>query len=204
MKRLSYMLVLALIALVPGLHCALQSEAVQPRWEKLGRSGNHLPDSDGPWHCVLDRTSRLVWENKSDLEGPRYASSTYTWFDRMSGVGTASGGSCLSTDRTNIQCDTDWLIQIANEQRWCGKSDWRLPTKVELLQLVHPTGFEGDPQIAYGYFQHTARAAYWTSDVVRRDGQLLAELVHFQNGEVLSLPFHTAARVRLVSGRSKP
>jgi hypothetical protein len=47
-------------------------------------------------------------------------------------AGTQNGGKCLGTS-----CDTDALVQATNSDSLCGSTNWRLPTKEELMGLLY-------------------------------------------------------------------
>ena len=193
---------LRLVCLLTSIASAASHAQPSPadRWHKVDAMGRRLPVSEGPWTCVQDTRSGLMWENKSDNEGQRHAAATHSWYDPIRGVGAPRAGSCLNAEGTNTLCDTHMHVQTARQQRWCGRADWRLPTTAELQTLLHATGYAGDPMIATGYFPHTGRAAYWTADLVNAGGTHLVRLVHFLDGKVITLPPGSAARLRLVSG----
>lgn len=179
-----------------------QSDDIAPpdRWVKVGGKGQSLPAEAGPWTCVQDRSTRLLWENKTDNEGARYEDSTYSWFDARTTLGVPDRGSCMKADRSVFACDSADLVEMANRDRWCGVDGWRLPSDVELQSLLFDTGFEGSPRIAYGYFPNTGRHAYWTSSVrTGPSGELEVAELHFGTGETNWLPARRAARVRLVT-----
>jgi hypothetical protein len=170
------------------------------RWQKIDANGKPLPVHEGPWSCVLDRDTGLLWENKSDNEGLHYATATFSWFDAASGAGRAASGSCYNEDGEMYGCDTQAYARLASSERWCGRNDWRLPAAAELQSLLFDTGYAGAPRIATGFFPHTGRFPYWSAD--RRDDGATqqAVLVDFANGDVFALPLDRVARVRLVSG----
>ncbi len=116
---------------------------------KLDRGGFELVNQNGsyflgPWACVVDEVTGLVWEVKSlninnpvednDLHSDRW---TYTWYN-SSGVGdggdagTENGGSCIDS----VNCDTEKYVAAVNAANYCGFSDWRLPTLDELYSIV--------------------------------------------------------------------
>lgn len=90
------------------------------------------------WACTYDNVTGLMWEVKiNDAMHLRHNAWTYTWYDSNSAtnggsVGTASGGNCKTVGR----CDTEKFVQDVNTAGMCGHSDWRMPTKKELISIV--------------------------------------------------------------------
>jgi hypothetical protein len=174
--------------------------APQERWMKVSGKGKVLPVEGGPWTCVQDLKTGLMWENLTDNEGARYEDSTYSWYDAGTKQGTPDNGSCMKADRSIHACDTADLVEIANRDKWCGVTGWRVPADTELKSLLFDTGFEGNARIAYGYFPNTGRHAFWTSSVrTNAQGELEVAGVHFGSGETSWLPPRRALRVRLVT-----
>jgi hypothetical protein len=183
---------------------AAATSAQTLRWQKIDAAGRELPAQEGPWACVLDRESGLLWENKSDNEGVHFNAATYNRHEPARKLGSAAAGSCVAADMSVYGCDSHAFVQQARKERWCGRDDWRLPTGDELAGLLHDTGFVGDPRIVHGYFPHTGRYPYLSADL-RQDAQGNHEilLVHFGSGEKIWLPISRVARLRLVSGQPR-
>lgn len=152
---------------------------------------------DGPWSCVYDEHTGLLWEVKSDNEGAHYAASTYFWEmpdeDR--------GGGCVLAPHKVIPCDRQFLLTHINTKQLCGHSDWRVPTENELVSLLAETGYPGTPFIEVGFFPHTGREAYWSADL-KNEGKTSesAIIVHFGTGERQWISTQQVARLRLVRG----
>ena len=100
-------------------------------------------------------------------------------------------------------CDTAEHAAKSSSERWCGQTDWRLPSAGELQSLLFDTGYAGAPQISTGFFPHTGRLPYWSADLLNDGQSVQAVLVDFADGEVYALPLDRVARVRLVSGRAQ-
>lgn len=195
MKTIRILFALSLSALVmPAL-------AEPVRWQKIDKTGRELPAHEGPWACVLDRQTGLLWENKSDNEGLHYTAATYSRHDPQRKLGPAAAGSCVATDSKVHGCDSHAFVQRVRQERWCGRDDWRLPSGDELAGLLFDTGFVGDPRIVHGYFPHTGRFPYLSADLRQNArGEHDVLLVHFGSAERIWLPISRVARVRLVSG----
>lgn len=63
-------------------------------------------------------------------------------------------------------CNTLAYVERVNAGGWCGASDWRLPTKEELLSLVNFAQINlpsGNPLIDTAYFPNTVSGWFWSS-----------------------------------------
>ena len=111
-----------------------------------------VPSLFGPYpitSCVRDTVTGLEWEGKTAV-GERAGSSTYT------NLGN------------NAAIDASGYVAAVNASELCGHTDWRLPTRQELLTIVdygRPTG----APINTTWFPNTAPARYWSSDVLSTD-----------------------------------
>lgn len=170
-------------------------------WQKLDTQGREIGNRQGPWSCVLDRRTGLVWENKSNDEGVHHGDWTYTWMDsgawaqRASALSQTPQGSCSKLRH----CNTAALVEYANRQHWCGFSDWRVPELHELAGLLDTSYAAPQPLVCPCFLAHTARSSYWSnsSDRYRRRQGL-----NFLSGEISTLPEHASLYLRLVRGPS--
>jgi len=170
------------------------------RWLKIDAQGKRLSAWGGPWRCVVDTRTGLMWEVKSYAEDLHDKQCSFSWFDGKTGV--AKRGDCF-TD--NQDSDTSDLIGYGNRGNYCGVGGWRLPTEEELRSLLIDNPSPGGLRIAQDYFPYTQRGPYWTADAGRpltgyfaRFGEGAAT-VHFMSGESRALPYANAAFVRLVT-----
>lgn len=179
-----------------------QPAGVQPlpsRYVKIDAQGEAIDDWAGPWACVLDRETGLLWEVKTDSETIHDAYWSYSWFDGE--TGHANGGDCYFEPE---RCDTLDLVRRTNKQGLCGLSRWRLPTSDELASLVSEQGRPGQAKIAHAYFPHTHKGDYWSAEGKQKLSghyqhlQHGARTVSFLDGTMSSLPYRNAAFVRLV------
>lgn len=113
------------------------------------------------WSCVRDNVTGLIWEVKVNDGGLHDKAHTYSWYnaDTSSNGGYAgmqNGGQCSGSE-----CDTAGFLQSVNQQGLCGAKDWRIPTELELLGIVH-NGRE-NPAIDTGYFPNTPSTSFWSS-----------------------------------------
>jgi hypothetical protein len=172
---------------------------------KLDTNGVALSDQSvsyttTPWSCVQDQVTGLMWEVKTSDAGLRDAKWDYTWFNStginsgMGGLnrGVSSGGQCSSSDR----CDSEKYVEDVNVLQLCGKSDWRLPNRTELLSLVD-YGTSAAPLIDSKYFPNTAIASYWSET----PGPLQnAWMVDYRRGTARVMFSTNAMPIRLVRG----
>jgi hypothetical protein len=151
---------------------------------------------EGPdnWACTHDNLTGLTWEVKI-TEGLRSKDNTYTWYNPDEAVnggapGVQKGGRC-----TGSGCDTHAYVQAINVKRLCGVSDWRLPTRKELLSIVDNGRYK--PAIDTSYFPNTPAAYYWSSSPYA-DQAGSAWQVYFHYGEAYSNDKGQGNQVRLV------
>jgi hypothetical protein len=68
----------------------------QEAYTKLDANGKPLPKSANHWDCVLDKKTKLIWEEKTNNGGLRDKNWTYTWYDPNQ---ETNGGSVGYQDR---------------------------------------------------------------------------------------------------------
>lgn len=100
---------------------------------KLDIDGHELPEHASQWRCIKDKTTGLTWEVKQSDESLSNWRKTYT----------------NEFDTINTE-----FINVVNEQRLCGFSDWRLPAPYEFQSLKRASG---------GWFPKHGKTAYWFS-----------------------------------------
>ena len=164
-------------------------------YTKLDADGEALPDSATDWSCVRDNYAGLIWEVKvDDASNPRHFENTYSWYvpDATTNggqAGTMDGGTC-----TGSNCDFEGLVEAVNETRLCGVTDWRVPTRQELLSLVNAG--QASPAISSAYFPWTS-GAFWSTTPVSSDSTAAWQL-DFNAGAMNPQDKSTALNVRLV------
>ena len=153
--------------------------------------GEGLPETTPA--CVLDNTTKLVWEVKINPSGSlQTGGHRYTWYNGT--VGTPDGGdNCLNPTR----CDTQKFVEDVNTAGLCGyNSGWRLPTRRELLSLIHYGTIP--PAIDSGYFVSSVAQFTWTSDPNAANPATEAWMVEFGFGDSIPQAFTEALAVRVV------
>lgn len=164
------------------------------RYQKVHQQGHHIAAKSGPWHCVFDKETGLLWEVKSVQEGAHYYKSTYSWFWQQQGV--ARAGSCALAEGY-APCDTEQLIHLFNQIQYCGVANWRLPNTAELQSLLDPDAYVGRPWVPAGLFPNTVKGPYWTADW--HPSLNKPATVHFGTGQINYLTAQGSAWLRLVS-----
>lgn len=176
---------------------------------KLDASGAPLLDqaamfSSSPWHCVLDNVTGMLWEVKTNDGGLHDVGWTYTWFssngsDNDNHTGVSSGGSCAEPGT----CDTQKFVAAVNTAVLCGREDWRLPTRVELMSLLD-YGALSDVLIDTSRFPDHSGLTYWAAASSGGNAWGFASSsawsVSFHDGNVRLAPKRSSQSVRLVSG----
>lgn len=176
---------------------ATLATVVESGFVKIAYSGEVLDDNEARWECVEDRGSKLVWEVKKNDGGIRDRDYSYSWFSEINGekIGVSNGGRC----KGGVSCDTSSYARAMNEQKLCGYSDWRLPTREELETLVEYTGSPKEATINKTYFPEAVPSWYWTSsENPQREGY--AWYVLFRNGVALNDLKERPKHIRLVRG----
>ena len=158
-----------------------------PSYTKQGHGGIELPDTAIPadgWIMTRDNVTGLIWEVKQSKDGvqnyadPNDADNVYTWAD---------AGSIF--------------IARLNAQGFGGRSDWRLPTILELSLLVHPDKVYPQPIIDTSYFPNVINFYTWSGTPLALDSDQ-AWRVNFGSGSLWYDNKAGAYSVRAVCGPS--
>ena len=109
--------------------------------------------------CVKDTTTGLIWEGKP-ASGTRAGTGTYTNYDGT-GVGQKLDGSNATQAEIDAATNSIGYKNAVNAGSGvCGYTDWRLPTKAELVGILASSG---SPRIDTTWFPNTQAYAYWSS-----------------------------------------
>ena len=164
---------------------------------KIANSGQPLNAMAESWECVEDKSSKLTWEVKKNDGGIRDKDYSYSWLRIINGenTGASTGGRC----KGGVKCDTYSYVRAMNEQKLCGYSDWRLPTREEMETLVDYNNTAKGATIDKTYFPEAVPSWYWTaSENPRREN--FAWYVLFRNGVALNDLKERPKHIRLVRG----
>jgi hypothetical protein len=162
-----------------------------------------LGNGENDWACTRDNKTGLTWEVKTDDGGLRDKDWYYSWYKPSGDNGGSAGYTDTTHEAPNCStkdnCNTDAFTNAVNTKGLCGKNDWRMPTKDELMKLVVCSDgkYETDgssctnylsvtkPTINSTYFPNTMSSYYWSSSP-NANGSSNAWLVDFGSGNSLS------------------
>lgn len=146
-------------------------DTIVPRFKKLDAAGDVLAADlqvltrdESDWSCVTDTSSDLTWQ-VLQANGDFAFDSTYYWGDRTLNHRDYMPASC-ALDKS---CNTDNLVEIANEQKLCGKTDWRMPTRNEWKTVLTTEMLNNEKRQSpidrffFPYLDANYDEAYWTN-----------------------------------------
>ncbi len=141
------------------------------KYSQLSKASGGVYDKT---ECVLDKSTGLIWEGKP-------------------AAGTKRGSPALDPNGayTNKESDSlttnaqGYVNAVNSGTGLCGFTDWRLPTKDELLGIVDST-VATSPKVDVNWFPNTQSAIYWTSSPYVGSSDL-AWVVNFNDGYDYSL-----------------
>ncbi|MGF1751118.1 DUF1566 domain-containing protein [Vibrio cionasavignyae] len=195
------------------------SEPASTRYSKISLNGLFVSPWQGPWSCIYDQKTKLLWEKKTDDEGVHHANWTYSWLINSNPFesdlkstqipkgtskiqGASNKGDCHLVGQ---QCDTQDLVDATNNEQLCGATRWRLPTYHELNSIRTSRHRIGTATIDTDFFPFILSGDYWSATkepkldaIYSRHGKG-ARSVNFFNNNDLRLPYQNAAFVILVS-----
>jgi Protein of unknown function (DUF1566) len=164
-------------------------------------AGAALGTGPTDWACTKDNITGLTWEVKTATSTDlRYSGHTYRWYNTD---GTTNGGNAgsVGSDTCNTTlpgglCNTEAFVTVVNAAAVCSFSDWRMPTRRELLTLIAADA--SSPSIAPTYFPNTPALTFWSGSGYALSAN--AWSVEFGGGNISNATKTTASYVRLVRG----
>ena len=169
-------------------------------YQKIFADGSSLGDASN-WSCVKDKKTGLVWERKRPDEANvlRQSDNAYTWYSDDAGYSAGVAGSMAdmsSCDNTLSTCDTQSYVDAVNLVGLCGNSDWRLPTREELISLV-----DRESGINSEFFDHAVTTPHWAANTNAATTSAAWTVDFDTGGEAVSSDDKSGAHaVRLVRG----
>lgn len=176
---------------------------------KLGADGEPLPANASNWSCVRDNQTGLVWERKVNIFfSIHHVNHTFTWYNEDDatnggGAGTKNGGICGES----FDCDTSGLVNRVNSNEFCGRTDWSLPSPVELSGLLSWVSIASSLVSDSDYFSNMSGGAHWTSVPFSKDFAVAVSLSSLDTSNGGQIDFDSKAigrRTMLVSRKSAP
>ncbi|MBZ0092148.1 MAG: DUF1566 domain-containing protein [Sulfuricellaceae bacterium] len=139
-------------------------------YTKIANNGAVLPDSatlgGGPtgWACTRDNTTGLIWEVKTADGGLRDMNKSYTNYDDATQPQkrNQSGSAYVNPTQADVDAASNSIgfAKAVRGSGLCGYSDWRMPSKDELLGIVDMSNL---PTINTTYFPNTPSSLFWSS-----------------------------------------
>lgn len=139
------------------------------------RTGAELPSTALDFGCVEDMVTGLTWENKA-LKGLHASDDLFTWYNPDAATNGGDAGErfdatqCPKTNNPDLRGgsiivgDTKSFIEQVNNERLCGRSDWRLPTVEELRSITDYDAELDTSMVDINFFPHLHRTTHrWTS-----------------------------------------
>lgn len=113
------------------------------------------------WQCVSDAETHqgVTW-----LTAIHPNTETFSWQNWEATLPGFAADCSLSGALSGKACTTNNLIDYANQQQWCGKTDWRLPYAYEMQNLTSEQDFALDRNQAAidpFFFPHVGFETYW-------------------------------------------
>lgn len=154
------------------------------RYKKMGKNGQIIDDKSNGWFCVKDLKNNVTWEAKTAGK-KRHYQHTFSI--------NGGGGYCGQT-----LCTTEAYINYINQSKLCGRSNWRLPNRIELRSLSLDQRIDDIAFIDTHYFPNTQAHYYWSASNFKY-AESRAWAVDFSNGFDNSREKNRAYHIRLVS-----
>ncbi len=107
------------------------------------------------------------------------------------------GSSCTGQSKAYNYAEIRGVVEAYNRQKYAQRSNWRLPSRDELLSIVESRCY--NPAINLAVFPYSPQSGFWTAT---EDVGLLTtrqNVVHFLNGGAYISNRNQAWRARLIS-----
>jgi len=133
--------------------------------------------------CIKDQVTGLIWEQKTADGTLRDKDWRYSWFNadpKTNGGNAGIQAGSATCGHTLSSCSTAAYINALNKAGYCGYSDWRLPSRSELANLID---YSAQGPSLNPLFSNTAFTdRYWSSSTsAKQDAK--AWMADFKDGE---------------------
>lgn len=153
-----------------------------------GQKPSYIVINQNGGECVKDKVTGLVWEQKDDKNDFHDKDWVFTWYNSDSAKnGGSVGYEDYSFDNTPqgkicgyslAKCNTQAYISALNANSYCGYTNWRLPTRMELVSIID-----------YGRHQPSINPAFTNT----QSGRYWSSSIDYDAGFVYSIEFHLGA-----------
>jgi hypothetical protein len=130
---------------------------------KIDKNGKVILDTAITWSCAKNKKTGLIWEVKTK-NGLHDKSNKYTYTS-----GDRWGNMCYGykSGVVSTYCNTQAYINKINSKALCGFSDWKLPSRDELLGLIDKR--YSSPAVDWNFFPNTNidGSDYYVSSTLR-------------------------------------
>ena len=130
--------------------------------------------------CVYDSSTGLFWEGKT-ANGIRAGTGSYTNYDSTSSAQKSGGGIPTQAEIDASTNSIGYVNSVNAGSGLCGFTNWRLPTKEELLGIVDLSQASAE-KIDSSWFPNTQADRYWTSSPNVNNSNTSARVVQFNDG----------------------
>ncbi|HHL32247.1 MAG TPA: DUF1566 domain-containing protein, partial [Oceanospirillales bacterium] len=159
-------------------------------FSKLDANGDELPVAAASWSCVKDNITGLIWEVKTTAMGVHNNSNVYRW------GGISAHGRNHPNRQGSYFDDWNGLLSQSNTNHYCGASNWRIPTAMELFSISDLS--VSLPAIDGAFFPNTPAQGWFWSALPAVDSSGRAMVVSADFGSDNFLNRNSSNFVRLV------
>jgi Protein of unknown function (DUF1566)/Divergent InlB B-repeat domain/Fibronectin type III domain len=197
----------AMRALLLILFALLSFPVFSSTYTKIANNGVDLPDSallgSAPtdWACTRDNRSGLLWEVKT-AHTVRLWAYFYTNYDDPTQAQKWNGSAYVNPTQAEIDATTNSVgfLKAVNLGGLCGQTDWRMPGKGELANLLDSTYAPG-ATINPSFFPNTSDFRFWSGSP-HANFLYAAWEVDFSSAGLAGYVRDSGMLVRLVRGAS--
>ncbi len=167
---------------------------------KFDVNGDEVHNDSLVFSCVRDNFTGLVWEVKVGNANPK--------FSELRGVEnhySIDDSQTPSTCAHPTSCGIESYVDNVNQEAYCGGANWRLPTYLELIQILDYGNIDKVNLFPSEFFPNSPDVAalnhlfYWVSDLnMEGGGESFNWVIDVRNGDDSAIKPNAAAYVRLV------